>query len=106
MNNDLFRFYRKLIEIRRNHEALRRGAVRTFLVDDAQKLYAFSRQYKQDEVLIILNTDDHEHTLTIASPWHSASKVRDVLNDKTYHVNDNSITVSLQAKTGLILAKR
>lgn len=105
-NNDLFRFYRKLIEIRRHHGALRHGSVRKFLVDDAQKLYAFSRQYKQDEVLVILNTDDREHTLTIASPWYSASKVQDVLNDKTYHVNDNSITVSLKAKTGLILAKR
>lgn len=104
-NKNLFRFYQGIIKLRRKYKALRFGEVRTFLIDDAQHLYAFSRQYKDEEVLVVLNNDDREHDLTMTSPWHSTSKVKDVLNEKTYRVKDGKIEVSLEEKSGLILVK-
>lgn len=104
-NNNLFRFYQNLSQLRHKHKALRFGVVRTFLIDDVKRLYAFSRQYKEEEVLVILNTDARDHDFTITSPWPSSSKVKDVLNDKTYRVKDSKLKVSLEKKSGLILVK-
>lgn len=67
---DVRDFYKKLAELRRCREELRRGRFRLLLADDARRLIAFSRHYRTRETIVLLNGDveDHRVALTIGRP--------------------------------------
>lgn len=54
-NKDLFNCYQKFIGLRKAHKAVQLGSFTTIAKDEANKLYAFSRKYKKDEVIVIIN---------------------------------------------------
>ena len=54
-NTDLFNWYKKFIALRKQYTSIRLGSYTTLLTDDAQKLYAFSRKYGNEEVIVIIN---------------------------------------------------
>jgi glycosidase len=55
VNEVLRAHYRKLIGLRRDLPALRRGSFETVLVDDERQLYGFRRRLGTEEVLVVLN---------------------------------------------------
>ncbi len=54
-NQDLFNWYKKFIRIRQLYESVRLGSYNTLVVDDAKKMYAFSRKLGNEEVIVIVN---------------------------------------------------
>ena len=54
------------IALRREHLALRRGNYRTIYCNDVTGVYAFSRCYEEDRVLVVLNTGPDKVELTSA----------------------------------------
>ena len=54
-NPELFAWYQKYIALRQGSPAIRLGSFTTVATDDAHQLYAFSRKYGQEEVLVIIN---------------------------------------------------
>jgi cyclomaltodextrinase / maltogenic alpha-amylase / neopullulanase len=54
-NKDLFEWYKKFILLRKEYISLRLGDYTTLAVDDKQKLYAFSRKYGKEEVIVVVN---------------------------------------------------
>jgi cyclomaltodextrinase / maltogenic alpha-amylase / neopullulanase len=64
-NAELLEHYRKLIRIRNENVALRRGDYATILVDDARKLFGFSRALGRDLVMVILNNDAAAHDVEL-----------------------------------------
>ena len=54
-NGDLFNLYKKFIGLRNKYEAIRLGNFTSLLADDTNKLYAFSRKYNDEEVIVIVN---------------------------------------------------
>jgi glycosidase len=54
-NEQLFNWYKKFIRLRRQSKAIRLGDFTTIAIDDAKKLYAFSRKYGKEEVLVVVN---------------------------------------------------
>jgi cyclomaltodextrinase / maltogenic alpha-amylase / neopullulanase len=54
-NTDLFEWYKKFILLRKEYISLRLGDYTTLAVDDKQKLYAFSRKYGKEEVIVVVN---------------------------------------------------
>jgi len=58
-------FYRRAIALRNEHPALRRGTMRTLLVDDDQDTWVFLRELDGDVVLVALNASDREVRVTI-----------------------------------------
>ena len=54
-NKDLFNWYKKFIGLRKKYTSIKLGSYNTLVVDDAQKLYAFSRKYGNEEVIVIIN---------------------------------------------------
>ncbi|MNW59629.1 Neopullulanase [compost metagenome] len=64
-DHDLFSFYRKLIEIRSNHPALRSGSF-TFLEAgrDGSKL-AFERSLGDEVIIILMNTEETAQTFRL-----------------------------------------
>jgi cyclomaltodextrinase len=54
-DQDLFAWYQKFIALRRRSAAIRLGSFTTVAADDARQLYAFSRKYGNEEVLVVIN---------------------------------------------------
>jgi glycosidase len=54
-DRELFDYYRSLIQLRRDHPALRRGTYRTVLTDDANRLFAFERTYQDERIRAVFN---------------------------------------------------
>lgn len=51
----LFTFYKELINLRKNSEALKYGNYRTLYAKAGQHLYVFSRKYINERVIVALN---------------------------------------------------
>lgn len=57
-NEDLFRYYQSLIELRKKHESLRRGNYKTLVTDDELLLFAFERRSDTESIRAIFNLSD------------------------------------------------
>ena len=102
---ELFDLYRRLNKIRHDHPAIQKGDFQTILVDDAKSLYAFSRRFDKNEVIVILNNSDQRQEFEFTMAWNDKNKVKDVLNEKKYLSIDGKVKVSLEKKWGAILIK-
>jgi glycosidase len=66
VNSELLSHYRTVIALRTAHPALRTGAFRTVLTDDAQDVWAFVRSGHGEELLVALNASDRPATVSFA----------------------------------------
>lgn len=57
-DTDLFSWYKKLIGIRQKYTAVKLGTFNTLTIDDDNRLYAFSRQLGNEEVIVVINRSD------------------------------------------------
>jgi cyclomaltodextrinase len=55
VNGKLTEFYRKCIQIRSGHKALRSGDYQTILADDDRKIYVYSRNTDDEKIYAIIN---------------------------------------------------
>ncbi len=92
--------YTKLIaalaEIRKNTPELSYGDYRELLLRNRQ--YAFSRSYNGRSVLVTVNNDDNDNTLTV--PAGNAVEYKGELSGEIVPVNNGSITVNIKANSG------
>ncbi len=58
-------FFRRMIHLRRDLPALRRGSFRTVLVHDDMDLWIFIRETEEQQVLVALNASDSEQTIRV-----------------------------------------
>lgn len=63
-NKDLFNWYKKFIALRQQYKSIKLGSYTTLQIDDAQKLYAFSRKYENEEVIVIVNRSNKPVSFT------------------------------------------
>ncbi|KAA3439791.1 glycoside hydrolase family 13 protein [Rufibacter hautae] len=66
-NQDLFNWYKKFIGLRNQYKSIKTGNYSTLAVDDAQKLYAFSRKLGNEEVVVVVNRGDKPASFTHAA---------------------------------------
>jgi glycosidase len=101
-NNDLREHYIKLIRIRNENLSLQLGNFETVLIDNKKELYAFSRNYKNEKIIVVLNNGNKKHLAEIKVP--SDSKWTDLLNENVeYQSGKSKLKISLPAKWGAIL---
>jgi glycosidase len=79
-NSDLFAWYKRFISLRRQYKSIRLGSYSTLLTDDTQKLYAFSRKYGKEEIIVIINRGDK--SLSFAPAFLQTAKYKDVNSKK------------------------
>jgi len=63
-NQDLFGWYQKFMMLRKKYPSIQLGDYTTIAKDDAKKLYAFSRKYKNEEVIVLINRSDKPVSFT------------------------------------------
>jgi len=102
VNHDLLAHYRKLIALRKELPALRRGGFETVLVDDDGQLYGFRRQFGDEEALIVLNNsaEPQNARLQTGGSW------RDRLNDADFSAKGGELLIPLPARGAAILVRR
>ncbi|HEY0045331.1 MAG TPA: glycoside hydrolase family 13 protein [Flavobacterium sp.] len=54
-DSNLFSWYQKFFALRNKSNAIKLGDFKTIAVDDKNKVYAFSRTYKNEEIIVIVN---------------------------------------------------
>lgn len=77
-NKELFSWYKKLINIRKNNRALYEGNYHSIICDDKQNIYAYSREIDQKCLIVIVNADNTEHV--IDAPTKNG-KWRNIIDD-------------------------
>jgi len=97
--------YRRLIQIRRQHPALRQGAFETLRVFNA--VYAYRRHNEQDDVVIVLNPRQarSEFAIPLGHGSQVSERWRDLLGGGTYLVRQGSLRINeLGARSALVLS--
>ena len=103
-DHEMHRHYRKLIGIRNDYAALRRGDFRAVLADDDARVYAFSRSLEGQEIVVILSAGATEQTVTIGG---LNGHFRDVLNeDEPFESVSSAVSCRVPGRWGRILVRQ
>jgi cyclomaltodextrinase / maltogenic alpha-amylase / neopullulanase len=78
LDADLHRFFRHAITTRNASNALRKGDVQTLVIDDDQRVYAFSRRAGNEVVYAVFNAGDRPANVSI--PVGETGTFRDLLS--------------------------
>jgi glycosidase len=96
---DLLNYYKRLISIRKENNALCRGTFKTLLTDGM--VYAYQRDYQGKSLYMLINNDSKEQTINLPLD-NGMRSVNDLLTGVQYQVNDGKITVTAAPYTGYI----
>lgn len=64
-DRQLFDYYKKLIALRKENPALRRGSFKTLFVDDKKDVYAFERSVEGNRVIVVMNNSEKKQTVSL-----------------------------------------
>lgn len=99
----LFEYHKKLIRLRKKSSALMLGTFETLLTEDANRIYAFQRKYKDETVVVILNNSSglQQVKLDIGDrEW------LECLKDKSVKTANGKLAMEIEGKTGVILLQK
>ncbi len=99
----LLDWYKKLIALRNQEAALRKGMMEVIGINNLKNMVIFKRKFEQESLVIVVNNS--AATVYENLPGYafseSAKQVTDLLNGTTY--NGNEITLELLPYTGAVL---
>ncbi len=100
-DEEMFNYYKKIIEIRNSHPALQLGDFKTVLTDDENEIYAFERNYDKEKVIVVLNNNK---SVQNADLLIKAGAYKDVFNEgKSYEAKDGKLRLELNGKSASVL---
>lgn len=103
VNQDLFDYYKKLINIRTQNEPLMIGDFFSLVADSVKDVYAFKRSAGDKTILVVINNSLKEQTIDIKKSGISSKELVDLLSDRKFTMQDGTVTVTLKPKSGVIL---
>lgn len=95
-DNELFEYYKKLISIRKESTALRRGDLKIVDYNNDNNFISFLRKFGDEEVLVLINNGDKNINIELPEGY---GRIYDLYNEKS--INSSKMTV--RAKQGYIL---
>ena len=102
-NSKLFNYYKKLIDIRRNHPALILGDFNTVVKDEEKKVFGYRRIHGNEEIVVIINNGEIKAKVQLKI--NSKYRLTDLLTGKEYESHNSKTVVEIEPKNGLILFK-
>lgn len=106
VDKDLLDHYKKVIKIRNENPALRRGNYKTLLTDDEKDLFAFRRVYQNNEIIVIFNNSEDERQATMGLVGEDGTKFEDLLNrGPKVEIARGKLKVQVKPKWACILRK-
>jgi neopullulanase len=104
-NHDLRSFFKRCVELRKAHPALRRGSYTVLLSEN--DVYAFARQLENETVVIALNLGrgTREALLPVKGKVDDGVVLRDVWGQDAYTVEGGSLRgLKLSPRSGVVLS--
>ena len=105
-NSDLRSWIQKLIYLRRNTPALRRGDYLPVLKEETRSCYVFGRRLGEETVLTAMNTGPTRRQLRLKIDklgWKDGQIVRDLLGTQEFMVSGDTISFELKSCSGMWL---
>ncbi len=100
-DTDLLAYYKKLINIRKYHPALRRGSFTKLLTDDKQEVYVYSRTNEDENIICVINRSNQ---ITGFSFPTSARAMRDEMFGNTFEAREGRIHITnMPPRSALLL---
>ena len=112
-SDHLYKLYQKMLTLRKNNSALRRGSFETLLTDDNNNIYSYSRMDKKNKVLVILNNSSATKTVTVNVAKMGIDKgtvLKEELNNTSLSTrsvtvdNDYNVTLPVFGHYGAVFA--
>lgn len=101
-DKDLFKFYQKMISMRNEQEVLKKGEIDFILVDDVNKVLAYSRYNNENEVIAVFNTSSEEKVVELNT--RQLGHYTDIIENQKLKTSLNKIKVKLQPRSFAILS--
>ncbi|MBN1304005.1 MAG: alpha-glucosidase C-terminal domain-containing protein [Anaerolineales bacterium] len=95
---DLRPWIQTLIENRKTNPSLRYGEFKQLLAEDHKKVFAFSRTYEGQSLLVLLNFSETAQEILVPVSglgWDSDHEVRSILDNKLLFMDNHHIVVNL-----------
>jgi glycosidase len=89
----------RLINIRKNSAALRRGDFRALLVDEKRVAYAFARKSGESSLMVILNASATRRQFRISVEelgWNDGRILQDLLSRKEFIVSGSEVNITVE----------
>lgn len=102
-NKDLFDWYAKLISIRSTYTALRTGSI-TELSTDSSAIMAYARTDSKNQLIVATNNSSKAISVNLDVSAIKTNKIKNLLTDETIEKSNGTVTVSVPANSGIILA--
>ncbi len=100
-SQEMHRFYKKIIALRNNYQALRTGKWRTIAASQQGRLYIFERYTNQQRVIFAFNRNKTPQTFTIEDNLQSS--LTDYLTDSKYLSVKGKYEITIEPSTVLVL---
>lgn len=95
-DRDLWEWHRMLLSLRRELAPLRRGQIRTWVVEPDKGIYGFLRRQGMETVGVVLNNGIRRRRLILEAPdWEDGTHVRERLSDSRIQVKKRRIRFTL-----------
>ena len=103
VNREVRDHFRKLIQLRRGHPALRSGDLETIVADDARELLVYARSAGGERIVVVINNGSNRQTVEL----ESASGYRDLLSgERTVPARGGRVQVPVPAGWGAVLLEQ
>jgi cyclomaltodextrinase len=102
-NSSLRDWYKKLINLRKQSIALRRGYYYPIFDDDEKSCFAFLRRLGDDSVLVIYNVSDEKISVSIdikQLEWGIEQSAISLINNESFSIHDAQLNVTLNPWSG------
>lgn len=96
VNNDLLDFYKKLTKVHNNSKALRLGDVNFVLQNDEKNIFAFTRTFENEKLLILFNLNEKEQKFSFDI---KTQQLYDLLSKEKIETKRNPFSVVLPGKS-------
>ena len=101
VNIDLLNHYKKIINIRNTNPELQSGDFKVLLINDKNRIYAFSRTLNKKSIIVVINNDINDHIVELNIGAKESAK--DILNNRNFKIENEIITIPVKGKWAAII---
>ena len=112
VDQDLFRYYKDVIELRREHSCLRRGGFHMLIADAGAATFSFSRSLGKESLIVLLNRSDKLQRIDLTRdvpPPSAGGRISPIFastgsaSDVAVSATPAGVRVDVPALTGVVL---
>jgi glycosidase len=100
-DEDLFQYYRSLIQLRKENPVFVQGDIEFLVMDDSSNTLAYARNMEKSQAIVLFNNSDKEKEIEV--PVRFKSTYKEAMSDVEYQPVDGILIIEMPARTGEVL---